>query len=41
MVLAHPWSELLQGAEEYLRHCVQRPGVHPDAKHRLQAILEK
>ncbi|MGW3473444.1 hypothetical protein ACWDKQ_34460 [Saccharopolyspora sp. NPDC000995] len=39
MVLSRPWSGLQQGAEEYLRHTVRRPGVDRDVAQELQDVL--
>jgi hypothetical protein len=40
-VLDDPWSGLLQGAEEYLRHVARRPGVDRQVAQRLRAVLEQ
>ncbi|MFF4414536.1 hypothetical protein ACFYY8_18580 [Streptosporangium sp. NPDC001559] len=39
-VLINPWSGLLQGAEEYLRHTVGRSGLAPEVVCRLQRVLD-
>jgi hypothetical protein len=39
MVVLHPWSGLLQGADAYLRHLVQRSGVDPTVAGRLRNVL--
>lgn len=40
LVQMRPWSGLLQGAEEYLRHCAGRPGISSEARTRLYTTLE-
>jgi hypothetical protein len=41
MVVANPWSGMLQGAQEYLRYSLRRPGIDLDLARRLQAVLEE
>jgi hypothetical protein len=40
MVLEHPESGLLQGAEEYLRYVARRSGVNGQVAQRLRVVLE-
>ncbi|MEV6927438.1 hypothetical protein AB0M46_23435 [Dactylosporangium sp. NPDC051485] len=41
MVTTHPWSGLVQGAEEYLRHLASRPGVDLAVAARLRHALDE
>ncbi|MEV0733403.1 hypothetical protein [Polymorphospora sp. NPDC050346] len=41
MVMSSPWSGLLQGAEEYLRHTSRRPGLNRDVARDLRAVIER
>ncbi|WP_460532042.1 hypothetical protein [Flindersiella endophytica] len=41
MVLKHPWSGLLQGAEEYIRWRAQDRVTRPELRQQLQAVLEE
>ena len=40
MVVSHPWSGVLQGAEDYLRRAVRRPGLDREAVQRIQDALD-
>lgn len=38
-VITFPWSGLVQGSEEYLRHIAHRRGVDADVAQQLQRVL--
>jgi hypothetical protein len=41
MVISHPWSGLLQGAEDYLRYMALRRSVSQRIARRIQDVLDR
>ncbi|MEV6925573.1 hypothetical protein AB0M46_13885 [Dactylosporangium sp. NPDC051485] len=41
LVYSHPWSAVQQGAEDWLRHAVQRPQLNNEVRAQIQDALDR
>jgi hypothetical protein len=41
LVYSHPWSVVQQGAEDWLRHAVQRPQLNNEVRAQIQDALDR